>query len=165
MTGKRILVPLDLSRGTTDTLLHLQQMAAESPVCATLLHVLELNIEPHDERLFQELREDAESALRKLAALFFGHEQAAGVCARFGRASDEILDEARRIRPDLILMTPPLSRRWHHIFKSRTVDRVLRDAPCPVLVVPFSAKKALCGKPLPARRQNPPPLRATWARA
>jgi nucleotide-binding universal stress UspA family protein len=170
MTGKRILVPLDLLRGKTDPLLYLQQMAVESPLCPTLLYVVELNIETPDRRLYRELGADAESALRKLAHRFFGHEEAARVRVRIGRPDEQILAEARFTQPELIIMSSSKPRRWGQFFRSRTVERVVHLAPCPTLVLPGSWNIApSAGQPAARPRKTPEPsaspMRATWARA
>ena len=44
MNGKRILVPVDLENGSHDGLHFIQGLAAELPLCATLLYVVNLNI-------------------------------------------------------------------------------------------------------------------------
>ena len=46
MNIKRILIPLDLMRSPCDALVYVRNMAADSPVCVTLLYVLNLNIVP-----------------------------------------------------------------------------------------------------------------------
>jgi hypothetical protein len=76
MNSRRILVPLDLRRNTSETLLYLQQAAPESPFCATLLYVVELNIATPDNHLYQEICAESEAALHNLAVAFLGHENA-----------------------------------------------------------------------------------------
>jgi nucleotide-binding universal stress UspA family protein len=170
MSAKHILVPLNLSRGGTDALLHLRQMALEAPLRASLLYVLELNIAAPDRRLYQELRNEAQSSLAALSRLFFGHEQAARLCVRFGRADQEILAEARDCRSELILLSGSRPRRWHQLFRSRTVERVVQLAPCPTLVLPFSWGGDDLRRPAPAcSRRTPRPSHSfphpTWAGA
>jgi hypothetical protein len=70
MNSKRILIPLALRRSTTDALLYLQQAAPESPYCATLLYVVELNIVTSNNRLYQEICAESEAALRNLSMVF-----------------------------------------------------------------------------------------------
>ncbi|MGD1084325.1 MAG: universal stress protein [Verrucomicrobiota bacterium] len=159
MKPRHILVPLDLSQGKTDTLLHLQRMAEEGPVCATLLSVVELNIAPSDRRLYPELCKEARSHLAVLSRIYFGHEGAARLCVRVGRADQEILAEARYCQSELILMSSSRPRRWHQLFRSRTVERVVQFAPCPTLVLPLSWSGAA------ARRDEPASVEASPRRA
>jgi nucleotide-binding universal stress UspA family protein len=138
MNSKRILIPLDLRRSTSETLLYLQQAAPESPFCATLLYVVELNIATPDNHLYQEICAESEAALRNLAVSFLGHENAARVSVRIGRADEQILAEASASQSELIILTSSKLRRWSHPFRSRTVERVVQLAPCPTLVLPLS---------------------------
>ena len=102
----------------------------------------EANIETPDRRLYRELGADAESALRKLALRFFGHEEAARARVRIGRPDEQILAEARSSQPELIILSSSKPRRWGRFFRSRTVERVVRSAPCPTLVLPGSWNSA-----------------------
>src|ERR1022692_3727307 len=54
-TMKRVLVPLDLMRSPCDALVYARNMAADSPVCVTLLYVLNLNIVPPGRQIYDEL--------------------------------------------------------------------------------------------------------------
>jgi nucleotide-binding universal stress UspA family protein len=155
MNSKRILVPLDLRRSTTDAQLYLQQAASESPFCATLLYVVELNIVTPN-RLYQEICAESEAALRNLSMALLGHENAARVSVRIGRPDEEILAEARASRSELILLTSSRPRRWSQPFRSRTVERVVQLAPCPTLVLPLSSPIAsgFAGADLPRRPER-----------
>lgn len=166
MNSKRILVPLDLRRSTTDALLYLQHAAPEAPFCATLLYVVELNIATPDSRLYQEICAESQAALRKLSLHFLGHQDAARVSVRIGRADEEILAEARSSRAELIILSGSKPRGWRHLFRSRTVERVVHAAPCPALVLPRSWKIAPAAfRPPPHPQESAPacasPLHAT----
>jgi nucleotide-binding universal stress UspA family protein len=167
MSSKNILVPLDLVNSRTDTLLYLQQLALEGPLCATLLYVVPLNIVPPHERLYEDLCEQAQVSLAKLSRIFFGHEQATRLCVRTGRPDEEIVSEAGSSNAELILMSGAAPRPWHQIFRSHTVDRVVKNAPCPTLVLPLSwqnpalpPQTATAGQRA-SRRSSPLP-RPTW---
>ncbi len=138
MYCKRILVPLDLRRGVADALHYLQQCAPEFPFSATLLHVVELNIAPHHRRVYEEICAESRVALRQLSRLFLGHEDAALVRVRVGRADEQILAEACSSGAELIILSRGKPRLWRHLFRSRTVERVVQAAPCPALVLPVS---------------------------
>jgi nucleotide-binding universal stress UspA family protein len=136
MSVKNILVPLDLLHGKTDTLLYVQQMAAHGPLSVTLLSVVELSILHPDESIYENLCQEAQFSLAKLSRIFFGHEQATRLCVRPGRPDEEIISEAVASNAELILMSGARPRPWHQFFRSHTVDRVVKNAPCPTLVLP-----------------------------
>jgi len=134
--GKHILVPVELVHGTTEALRRLQQMVFDGPCGITLLNVVEANVVPMSGALYPELRAEADSALRRLARHFFGREDAVNVRVRCGRACEQILAEAREIQPELILLSAPKRRGWRRWLRPGTTERVLRSAPCPILVIP-----------------------------
>jgi nucleotide-binding universal stress UspA family protein len=142
MKNKRILVPLDLVRGSPNALEYVQDLAMETPLCVTLLHVVDVNIAPIRPDIYAELCAEAESALRKLVKLFFGTDQAARVAVRIGKVSDEILAEAKEGSADLIVLSGPKSPKRFSLFRGRTTRRVLKSAPCPAVVLPNSEKVA-----------------------
>jgi nucleotide-binding universal stress UspA family protein len=139
MRSKHILVPLDLMRGPASALVFVRQMAAETPVRITLLHVVELNIFPTQPAVLDQLCAESEAALRKLAMLFFGAEQAARIVVRTGQAAGEILAEANASDADLIVMCGPKTGR-PRLLRRGTTQRVVNSAACPTLVLPHSGK-------------------------
>lgn len=153
MRNKHILVPLDLVRGPANALVSVQQMAAESPVSITLLHVIDLNVFPPQPQVNQELCAESEAALRKLARLFFGSEQDVKTVVRLGLPADEIIAEAKSQEADLIVMCGPAPRRLRFLRRG-TTQRVLRTASCPTLVIPHPGNPASRGA-RQARRSVP----------
>jgi nucleotide-binding universal stress UspA family protein len=135
MRSKHILVPLDLARGPASALVFVQQMAAETPVRVTLLHVIDLNIFPPQPAVTDQLCAESQAALRKLAKLFFGAEQAARIIVRAGHPADEIIAEAKAAAADLIVICGPKSGRLR-LLRRGTTQRVLSSASCPTLVLP-----------------------------
>jgi universal stress protein F len=139
MRSKHVLVPLDLLRGPASALAFVRQMAAETPVRVTLLHVVELNIFPSQPTVLDQLCAESEAALRKLARLFFGAEQAARIVVRTGPAAREILAEAEASDADLIVMCGPKTGR-PRLLRRGTTQQVVNTAACPTLVIPRTAK-------------------------
>jgi nucleotide-binding universal stress UspA family protein len=139
MTGKRILVPLNLQQNSFDALEFVAGLSGEIPVCATLLYVVTLNISTPDRRLYDDLRRESEQRLQTLAGPFFG-DRLHCTRVRVGRPSEEILAEAEETQCELIVMAGSTGqwRRWR-LFPS-TVERVVRDAPCLTLVLPRNWK-------------------------
>jgi nucleotide-binding universal stress UspA family protein len=139
MRNKHILVPLDLIRGPASALVFVQRMAAETPIRVTLLHVIDLNIFPPQPAVNDQLCAESQAALRKLAKLFFGAEQAARIIVRAGHPAGEIIAEAKAAEADLIVMCGPKSRRLRLLCQG-TTQQVLNSASCPTLVLPHPGK-------------------------
>ena len=159
MNGKRILIPLDLQCSFTESQFHLRQTLSEYPFCATLLYVVELNIVAPDTHLYQKICAESEAALRNLSLTLLGHESAARISVRIGRADEQILVEAEESRSKLIILTR-FERRWSHIFPSHTVERVVQFAPRPTLVLPLDRNIAVAGecRPDPRPREVKSPI-------
>jgi len=63
-------------------------------------------------------------------------------CVGPGQASLAVLEEAERIQADLIVMAASGRSRVARFFVGSTADRVIREAHCPVLVVPAHERPA-----------------------
>jgi nucleotide-binding universal stress UspA family protein len=107
-----------------------------------LLNVIDLNIFPPQPAVNDQLSAESQAALRKLAKLFFGAEQAARVVVRFGQPAAEIIAEAKTAEADVIVMCGPKPGRLR-LWRRGTTQRVLSAAPCPTLVLPHPYKPGL----------------------
>jgi nucleotide-binding universal stress UspA family protein len=136
MNTKRILIPLDLMRSPCDALIYARRLAADSPVCVTLLYVLNLNIDPPGRKIYEELCAEGEAALRRLAGFFFGADRAARVVVRVGAPHEEIVAEAKAESSDLIILSGPERRTWSQLWRRSTTQRVIDSSPCPAVVLP-----------------------------
>lgn len=80
-------------------------------------------------------------ALRKLHRLLARMEPEmrgkALVC--MGKPFQEILSIARHMRTDLIVLTTHGHTGWKHVFLGSTAERLVRQSPCPVLVISASS--------------------------
>jgi nucleotide-binding universal stress UspA family protein len=151
--AKRILIPLDLMRGTIAPLTFVQGLGAQAPICATLLHVVSLNVAIVERRVYQELCSEAQAALLKLARLFFGDEQETRVSVRIGRPHEQIIEEARSSGSELIILCGGKPDSWARLLALGTAERVVRSAPCPTLILP--RKNLFEGNlSIPARGEN-----------
>jgi nucleotide-binding universal stress UspA family protein len=117
-------------------------MAADSPVCVTLLYVLNLNIVPPVRQVYDELCAESEAALKKLARFFFGNDLAARVVVRAGAPHEEIVAEAKAESSDLIILTGPERRAWKHLLGLGTTQKIIDASPCPAVVLPRRRKMA-----------------------
>jgi nucleotide-binding universal stress UspA family protein len=136
MNSKRILIPVNLPKGSFDALQFAQGLANEVPVHVTLLNVVNLNVARLERRIYKEVCAESEAALRKLAKHFFGNNPSVRVNVRAGKPHEEIIAEAGAELSELIVMASPKPSRWKRFFGLGTVERVVRNAPCPTLVLP-----------------------------
>jgi nucleotide-binding universal stress UspA family protein len=136
MNNKHILLPVDLVRSPCHSLVFAREMAAETPICVTLLYVLNLNIVTPTQNIYDELRAESEAALRALARFFFGTDQSVRVVVRIGAPEEEILAEARAQAVDLIVLPRPERRKWNHWWRRGTAQKVVDAAPCPAVILP-----------------------------
>ena len=138
---KKILVPSDFSPASSKAFKYALRFAKQFGAKLTLLHVLEpvppslIGITPAPGSSKKELA-TAEKNLRAWAA----SARAAGVAEakstiRTGLASHEILEAARELDADLIVIATHGFTGWKHFCIGSTAERVARSAPCPVLVV------------------------------
>ncbi len=159
MTHKSVLIPVDLMRSPCDPLVFARDMAAETPLCVTLLYVLNLNIQAAG-HIYKELCAESEAALRRLARHVFGSEQAVRVVVRMGVPGDEIVAEAKSRPTDLIIMSGSRRHRWKDILRPGTTRRVIDASPCPAMVLPrnYEAEAKTARVPLPTDAPGGGPL-------
>ena len=136
MNSKRILVPVNLPKSSFNSLLFAQGLANEVPIHLTLLNVVNLNVIRLERRIYNEACAESEAALKKLAKLFFGDSPSVRINVRVGRPHEEILAEADAELSELIIMASPKPACWKRILSLGTVERVVRNARCPTLVLP-----------------------------
>ena len=138
---KRILVPIDFSDPCSKALRYAVGFAEQFGAVLSLVHVLELD--PYVNRLLNQLpgsleRDMAKQAEETLAALAQAeiHELIpVRHHVRVGKPYQEIVALAKSLKFDLIIMpTQGLTGLKHAVIGS-TAERVVRHAPCPVLVV------------------------------
>jgi nucleotide-binding universal stress UspA family protein len=150
MNIKHVLIPVDLMRSPCDALVFARNMAADFPVCVTLLYVLNLNIVPPSRQIYDELCAESEAALRKLARFFFGTDRAARVVVRVGAPHEEIVAEAKAESADLIILSGPERRTWKQFLHPGTTQKIIDASPCPAVVLPRNRKMAPQSPNIPA---------------
>jgi nucleotide-binding universal stress UspA family protein len=147
MTVQHILVPLDFSADADQALEYAIVLASTLQARLTLLHVL-LTVPPWSEG--DRGRGLPEDYLRQLAA-----EVQQGLATRQQRVQDAgleghsllvygvpfqgILDTAREQKVDLIIMSTHGRTGLKHVLLGSVAEKVVRLAPCPVLVTRSTA--------------------------
>jgi universal stress protein A len=139
---KKILAPTDFSPASEKGLKYALRFAREFGAEVTLLHILEpivpLTFEGLPMRLPIEETGSSDAA-RALKVLEVSAREkgvtTVRAMTRHGIASHEIVDAAKEFDVDLIVMATHGYTGWKHFCIGSTAERVVRAAPCPVLVV------------------------------
>jgi nucleotide-binding universal stress UspA family protein len=138
----RVLVPVDFSVCTLETLRYAKALAEKSDAVVDVLHVIQPS-PGRDEAamprpgLIRTMNEGAYRELKRLVAILWESELKATVSVRVreGRAHEVILHEARSTNASLIIMGTR-NRSWLSGLRRRhTVKRVVQNSPCPVMVL------------------------------
>lgn len=138
---KRILVPTDFSDASLKAFAYAEQIARENGATLYLVYVHEragfmggadtLVMEIPDQRLL----EQENKHLLSLAADRIDEVVPVKAEVRLGRAFEQITQYAREMSADLIVISTHGYTGLKHVFLGSTAERVVRSAPCPVLVV------------------------------
>ena len=139
---KKILAPIDFSPASKNAIKYALRFAEEFGAELTLLHVLEPTpstsfgaipgATPFCEMDFS----TAEKNLRSVvASARKGKSERPSWKIRVGVPSHEIVEAAREADVDLIVIATHGYTGWKHFCIGSTAERVVRAAPCPVLVV------------------------------
>lgn len=140
---KRILVPIDFSENSMKALRYAAAFARQFDAKVSLLHVVVPVpvaadygygpvIPPYQEEMAIRRIEDQLAALGRKEV---GAERLSEVAVRCGSAFDEIGRAAKELAVDLIVLSTHGYTGLKHILLGSTAERVVRHAPCPVLVV------------------------------
>ena len=140
VTLERILVPVDFSDCSLDALEYASVVAQQAKASLMLLHVLEpvsygLDFTLGHSRTREQVRETWTKRLEELAASLRVRQVPVESQLRGGLPADSILDSARTLPCDLIVMGTHGRRGISHAFSGSVAEAVLRKALCPVLTV------------------------------
>jgi nucleotide-binding universal stress UspA family protein len=140
VTLERILVPVDFSDCSLDALEYAAGMAQQAKASVMLLHVLEpvsygLDFDLGHIRSREDVRESWTKRLEELAATHQHPNMRIEYRLRGGFPADSILDAARTLPCDLIVMGTHGRRGISHTISGSVVEAVLRKAHCPVIAV------------------------------
>jgi universal stress protein A len=137
---RSILVPIDFSDEAMGALSYAQGMAEVSGAKITLLHVVQpIPMAEYDTMpLLMETDQIVRSGLVQLEKLAESKGlpvRKGGCLVRTGQPFHEICDTARTLGVDLIVVTTHGYTGLKHALLGSVAERVVRHAPCPVLVV------------------------------
>lgn len=173
MRFRNILVATDFTACSTSAVRHAAALAERLGATLHLLHVVVIQ-PPHEVRStsprtvglladMDQFKAAARQRLAKLAMTCGGMARHVDVTAGSGSAADEIVEFARQHEIDLVVCGTHGRRGLERVIMGSVSDDVVRDAPCPVLVVgPERARARPCTpsflKAAPTKRDR------TWQR-
>jgi universal stress protein A len=140
---KRILAPVDFSPLSKKALQYASRLAEEFNAEVKLLHVIEPEVPPAFDGFMIAppviSNGSGAGSINRLNHLA-GSVRTAGVnrvesTVRTGLAAYEIIEAAKELDVDLIVIATHGYTGWKHFAIGSTAERVVRAAPCPVLVV------------------------------
>jgi universal stress protein A len=139
---KKILVPIDFSPMSKKAFQYALRFAEQFGCEIVLLHVVEpvsaIAGTPLVVNTFAQPEYDtlaAEAELASLAASSRNCPNSFTSAVRTGHAPNEITKAAKDLDVDLIMIATHGYTSWRHLCIGSTAERVVRAAPCPVLVV------------------------------
>jgi universal stress protein A len=155
VTLKKILVPTDFSAASGKALEYAAALAAQFDAAVTLLHIAEVGSMGYEHgasdfpRMEAQLRIAAEKQIAECLPGSIAVEFAVGRGWPFGgkRAYHEIVETARKQHADLIVISTHGFSGLDRLIMGSTAERVVRHAPCPVLVVRASEHEFIKTKP------------------
>lgn len=140
---KKILVPIDFSEHSKNALQYAISFAKQYNAELILVYVVEPTIYPADFSFGQiavpniehDLRERGEAELKQLVQTQIGEALPARTLVLTGKPFLEIIQTADEENVDLIIIATHGHTGVEHILFGGTAEKVVRKAPCPVLVV------------------------------
>ncbi len=145
----RILVPIDFSEHSKKALQYAIPFAEQFKASIDLLYVVEPTVYPADFSFGQvafpsveeELKQRGGEELEALIRNQIGSRVKARSSVRTGKAFNEIDLYAKEEEIDLIIIATHGHSGMEHVLFGSTAEKVIRYAPCPVLVVRMSEKE------------------------
>jgi nucleotide-binding universal stress UspA family protein len=143
MTAPRFLVPVDFSPYSEQALAYAIALATKQQARVTVLHVIHhvpMGVSdapsslPYPALYLQELEAEVRQRLDTLHKQILEAGLAGEVLMRHGVPFQTIVDMARDQHMDLIVMGTHGRTGVHHLLMGSVAEKVVRLAPCPVLV-------------------------------
>jgi nucleotide-binding universal stress UspA family protein len=138
---RKLLVPLDFSTRSLEALDAAVALARELEASLVLVHVMDPAYASGQleasrlRRLREEAIREAEQQLARVATQRVGAPVPVVQEVRQGNAYAEIVDSARRVRADLIVMGSAGRTGVNRFLLGSVAEKVVRHAPCSVLIV------------------------------
>lgn len=139
---RRILVPVDFSKPASKAVRYAASFARQFDAKITLLHVCPVpyypaelggipTVIPSNEPSTALIRDRLDAEAKR----FIPEAMRSRSLIRVGAAFDEVCKTASELKSDLIIIATHGHTGLKHVFLGSTAERIVRHAPCPVLVV------------------------------
>jgi nucleotide-binding universal stress UspA family protein len=143
MRPRCILVPIDFSDHSKYALNYAISVATTFGSDLILVYIVEPAVYPADlgfgqvtlPNIEQELAERGKSELQELVKVRVGSRLKCKTIVRIGRPFQEIIHTSREEKVDLIVIATHGHTGVEHLFFGSTTEKVVKKAPCPVLIV------------------------------
>ena len=140
---RRILVPIDFSEYSKNALQYAIPFARQFKASIDLIYIVEPTIYPADfsfgqigfPNVEEELRVHGTQELEQLRKREIGNKLKSRIAVRTGKPFYEINQYAEEENIDLIIIATHGHSGVEHMLFGSTAEKVVRKAPCPVLVV------------------------------
>ena len=140
---RTILAPVDFSENSAKALDYVTAFATQFEARVVLVNVVEPTVIPDNfgivpptyQDISELLAKSAEGKLEKLAGTLAIAPAAITTYVRTGRAPWEIVNLAKEVGADLIIITTHGYTGLKHVLLGSTAELIVRHAPCPVLTV------------------------------
>src|SRR5271163_2704464 len=138
---KRILVPVDFDESSLKALDIAAKVARQNDATIAVLHIVPLDMDVSGMPQYTELIKQQEGLDRaKLTSIVKEHllEVKYEILDEMGPPAQVIAEVASKLPADLIVMVTHGRRGLARLVESSVAEKVLRNAPCPVLAVRHS---------------------------
>jgi nucleotide-binding universal stress UspA family protein len=138
---QRILVPIDFSDCSKKALLYALPFARDHQAAITLLYVVPPAYGASESsgidyaELEASMKEGGQKELDKLSAATAAGDVSAQALVCVGSPAREIVETARRLPADLIVISTHGRTGLKHVFLGSVAEHVVQRAPCPIFVV------------------------------
>ena len=140
---KRILVPIDFSNHSKNALRYAINFARQFEAELILVYVVEPTVYPadfsfgqvHVSNIEAELRMHGKQELGKLVENVIAGQVKSTCIVRTGKPYNEIIKTSTEEGVDLIVIATHGHTGVEHILFGSTAEKVIRKAPCPILVL------------------------------
>ena len=140
---RKILCAVDFDQNSLLALRLAAELARENKGSLEIVHVLGLPPGPEVSLPFGKMESTAKTRLERLARQKVGKTVQYRIHVMMGDPGVEILQMAKRLRSDLIVMATHGRKGLRHLVLGSVAESVIREAPCPVLTLrPKAARKS-----------------------
>lgn len=141
---RKILAPTDFSAHATQAVRYACSLAERFGAELHLLHVLSDIIPAGPDPMltpvlppefYTESEAQSRATLARTIEPAWGKPSFVSTAVRWGDPVEEIVDEARKIRADLVVIATHGRTGLRHALLGSVAERIVREAPCPVLTI------------------------------